>query len=544
MPEKKLLAEALRYGVGSVTLDGLQKELKRQGVLVVDGQATTAAIRDREAFLIRFARDGRGKERPVVPELVEVRPLLGPGGDGSVRLTEEQEACLRRLAGSRDRLNVVDAGQGTGKTTLLEQYAGILLRHQVRTIWLGTTHTAVDELKARGLPAMTLARFLASPPEKAAGSRIILDEASMLAHADAERLCRFAQEQGCRLDLIGDTRQYKSPVAGNTVGLLARFGGVQPITMKKTMRQQGRLKEAMEAIRDGQVLQGHDMLQALGFVQEMPLNQLTQKAADLYLRWSAGGVPVPVISPTHAQADDISAKIREGLKARGDLKGEDRAVRRLVNLNWSPAQLKEARAHGAEGVTLLRYGAYREDTQFLAVGDLVKTTLGGTTKDGKHRLRAGQRYRITGFTPGGDPVLSNGWVVDKDWGGLVQGYVGTGQAAQGITAPRAIVVYGMPSLVATRREGFYVPVSRVRHEVAVLTDSNLALRQAIQRQDSRQTATELLTSPERDKASLKQWLGKHLAYLRRQAAFGSIHEGRPVHRKQERPLGREMDYAR
>ena len=199
-----------------------------------------------------------------------------------------------------------------------------------------------------------------------------------------------------------------------------------------------------------------------------------------------------MISPTHAQADEIASRIRQGLRERGDLKGKDHIVRRLVDLQWSPAQVKEAKEQGAEGVVLSRYAAYREDTQALAVGDLVRTTMGGKTKDGKHRLCNGQRYRIQGFTKAGDPILSNGWVVDRDWGGLVQRYVSTGQGAQGITEKRAIVVYGTPSLVATRQEGFYVPCSRISQELAVLTDSNAALREAIQRQESRKSALELM----------------------------------------------------
>jgi hypothetical protein len=190
--------------------------------------------------------------------------------------------------------------------------------------------------------------------------------------------------------------------------LIGRFTGIEPITMKKTMRQQGRLKEAMEAIREGQVLKGHDMLCELGHVHELPLDQLTQTTADLYLQWSAKGEHVPVISPTHAQADEIASKIREGLRERGDLKGKDHTVRRLVELGWSPAQLKEAREQGAEGVVLTYCAAYREETQTLAVGDLVRTTMGGKTKDGKHRLCNGTRYRIKGFTKKGDPILNNG----------------------------------------------------------------------------------------------------------------------------------------
>jgi conjugative relaxase-like TrwC/TraI family protein len=529
VPEKKLLAEGLRYGVGSVTLDGLKKELKRQGVRVIGGLATTDAIHDQETFLIRFTRDGRGKKRPVVAESVDVGKLLEPAKAGKtpIRLTDEQSAAIAALVGSRDRLNIVDAGQGTGKTTMLEHYGTILARHHVRTTWLGTTHTAVDELKARGLPAMTLASFLASKEEqrKAVGSRIILDEASMLPQGDAYKLFRYAEEHGCRIDLTGDSKQYKSPVGGDTLDLLYRFAGISPITMKKTMRQQGRLKEAMEAIRDGEVLKGHDILQELGMIHEMPLEQLTKRAAELYLEWSAKGEHVPVISPTWAQAGEIAAKIRQGLRERGELAGEEHSVRRLVNLNWSPPQIEDARKHGGGGVTLRQNAAYAEDTLALAEGERVRTTMGGQTKDGKHRIRAGQRYRIAGFTAEGDPMLSNGWVVDKDWGGLAQDYVRTGQGWQGVTAdPRAIVVYGTPSLVATKMDGFYVPASRVRKEVAVLTDSNAALREAIQRQEKRLSATELFASRQQQETPLRQRLGIHLAFMRRLADFARTHE--------------------
>jgi hypothetical protein len=136
-------------------------------------------------------------------------------------------------------------------------------------------------------------------------------------------------------------------------------------------------------------------------------------------------------------------------------------------------------------------------------------------------------------------------VVDKDWGGLVQRYVRTGQGFQGITAdPRAIVVYGTPSLVATRQDGFYVPVSRVRKELAVLTDSNVALREAIQRQESRKSAMELLHPQKRQRVPLRQRLGKHFAYLRRLASFAWTHERRPDDRQRTPPSEREMGYAR
>ncbi len=435
----------------------------------------------------------------------------------------------------------------------------MLAARGVRTTWLGTTHKAVEELTDRNLPAMTLAHFLASPAEQrqAAGSRIILDESSMLSHRDAYRLFMYAKASGCRIDLVGDSKQYRSPAAGAPMELLTRFAGVTPFTMTKTMRQSGRLKQAMELIRDGGrgVLQGHDLLVELGMVHQVSADGLTQRAADLYLewtkvdrgqkkRWAKKSELVPVISPTHAQADEIAEKIRAGLRERGDLKGKERTARRLVNLNWSPAQMRDAREHGAgEGVVLTRYGAYREATQPLAVGDRVRTTMGGTAKDGR-TIRSGRKFQITGFTKSGDPVLTGGITVDKNWGGLVQDYVRTGQGWQGATAKRAIVAYGTPSLVATREEGFYVPVSRVKQEVVVLCDDPAALREAIQRREVRKTATELLAAPPRPPAPQRQRLGRHLAYLRRLAEFSWAHEPRAGERQKTPNLEREASYVR
>lgn len=108
-------------------------------------------------------------------------------------------------------------------------------------------------------------------------------------------------------------------------------------------------------------------------------------------------------------------------------------------------------------MVLAGYVAYREDIVTLAVGDIVQTSMRGKSKDGRHVINAGQRYTIADFTEAGDPVLNNGWVLDKYWGGLMQGYVRTSQGVQGKTALHGIVVYRTSSLVATRQEGFLRP---------------------------------------------------------------------------------------
>ena len=64
--EKKLYETALRHGVGSVTVEGLQAEAVRQGALLKDGQVTTRAVLAEEARVIDFAREGHGTMRPLV----------------------------------------------------------------------------------------------------------------------------------------------------------------------------------------------------------------------------------------------------------------------------------------------------------------------------------------------------------------------------------------------------------------------------------------------------------------------------------------------
>src|SRR5262249_47571114 len=158
---------------------------------------------------------------------------------------------------------------------------------------------------------------------------------------------------------------------------------------------------------------GLDTLTSLGMVHELPHESLGQKAADLYLQWSKEG-EVPVISPTWAQADDIAARIRLGLRARGDLIGPEVTVRKLDNLGWTSAQIKDARQRGVEGVVFRGRYAYTESTQSLAVGDKVRSTMKGRTKDG-NTINSGQQHTIAGFT-NTTIILNNGWEVPKDWG--------------------------------------------------------------------------------------------------------------------------------
>ena len=167
------------------------------------------------------------------------------------------------------------------------------------------------------------------------------------------------------------------------------------------------------------------------------------------------------ISPTHAEGERVTARIRECLKQAGKLSGDEREFVQLKNLQWTEAQRADARNYQSglvvqfhqnvagfrrgERVTVIqgdehgirverendkpallpvdkatRFQVYESRMIALAPGDMVRITQNGFTKD-KRRLNNGDLKQVKGFTADGDIKLANGWVVSKDYGHLTHG---------------------------------------------------------------------------------------------------------------------------
>ena len=97
--ERKLLTEALKRGIGSVTVEGVKRELFKRPLIRGDvagtAMATTDDMRKAEARLIAIAREGRGQCRPLArPD----RPITREW------LKVDQKAAVRHVLGSRDRV--------------------------------------------------------------------------------------------------------------------------------------------------------------------------------------------------------------------------------------------------------------------------------------------------------------------------------------------------------------------------------------------------------------------------------------------------------
>ena len=519
VPERRVLAEALRLGAGTVDVDAVSGEAERQGLRTrtLDGRrlSTTPAVLADERAVLDFAKAGRGAVTPLNAD-------WRPAPDSF--LSEEQTNAVRHLATGRDRLQLLLGGAGTGKTTLMTAAVAAIEAggRQVFT-FAPSAEASRKVLRDEGFSnATTVAELLVNKELQAetAGQVLWIDEASLLGTRQLRRVTDLAARNGSRLILSGDwKRQHGSVTRGGVLGLLDRYAGVTPVEIGTIRRQRGKYKEAIGKIAEGDVLGGFDRLDALGWVRELPDGEREQAVARDYADAVGKQRSAMVLSPTHAEARGLTAAIRTELKGRGLIDGEERNVRTLIPRHLTaaekadPAFLRDgdvvvfqqhAKGYrkgervaidGAPPPELVaqatRFAVFRPATLPLAAGDRIRLAAGGRTADGAHRLNNGGVFTLAGFTDAGDLKLSNGWTLPADYGHLAHGFVSTSHASQGRTVDHVFVAESSESFGAAGREQFYVSASRGRKSATVYTDEKDALREAIRRSSAKVAASDL-----------------------------------------------------
>jgi hypothetical protein len=325
--------------------------------------------------------------------------------------------------------------------------------------------------------------------------------------------------------------------------------GLKVAEVTEILRQKGDYKKAAEALSEGRTAEAFEQLDKLGWVKEVADADRDQQLAAAYLaavseKKRNGKKSALVVSPTHAEANRITDAIRAGLKTQGKL-GKERIVTAWTPAHLSDAQKADATEHepgyllqfhqnatgykkgsrlmvgdGTPPPTKLaeRFEVYRPTQLALAVGDRVRVTAGGKSKDGK-RLSNGSLLTIEGFTKRGDIIVNQGWVIDRDFGHLTHGYVVTSHASQGVTVDKVFVGMSSESFPATYQRTAYVAITRGREQAQVFTDDRHELLKAISRPDDPMSATQLAESMP-PKPQVRNGLMKRLAFARGIGVFG------------------------
>ncbi len=568
VPERKLVTEALKRGLGSVTVDDVTREVHERPLIrsKVDGRemATTKEMLALESRLIDFARDGRGRCRPLGdPDRPCSRDWFNEG----------QKAAVAHVLSSRDRVMIIRGVAGTGKTTLEQEIGEALAETGKPVVALAQSVKASREVlrdEAGFKTADTVARFLKDKDmqESARGGVVLVDEASMLGTRDMLRVFDAAENVGARVILVGDRRQHRSVTAGEPLKLLEEKAGLRVAQVTDILRQKGDYKKVAQALSEGRVGHAFDQLEAMGWIKQVPDADRYEQLANAYLSAIAemkkDGKPKSalVVSPTHAEADRITQAIRVGLKEENKL-GKERIVQ-----VWTPTRLTDDQktdateydagdliqfhqnapgfkkgdrlivSDGSSPPTNLanRFEVYRPVKLALGVGDRVRVTAGGKTKDGEHRMSNGSLLTVQGFTRRGDIIVDHGWVIDRDFGHLTHGYVVTSHASQGVTVDKVFVGVSNESLPATYERTAYVALTRGREQAVIYTDDKNDLLSAIKRTDEPLSATELAESPQRP--------AKRLGFFRTHSLSGGLDNTTQPTIGSEITLDRGMDHVR
>lgn len=265
--EKRLLAEALRRGLGAVTVADVRREYDSRSLIVQERHVRrlvpTQPVLDEEERLVAYARAGRGRYRPLGPaERTMARDWLNAG----------QQRAVRHIFSSRDAVILVRGVAGTGKTTLMQEAVEGIREGGHEVVILAPSATASrDVLAAEGFDAETVAMFLRSEElqERARGQVIWIDEAGLLGSQDMARLFQLAGRLQARVVLMGDRYQHGSVARGAALKLLEAEAGLPVAVVTQIMRQQGAYRQAVHLLSAGRAAEGFDALDKLGWIQEV-----------------------------------------------------------------------------------------------------------------------------------------------------------------------------------------------------------------------------------------------------------------------------------
>lgn len=523
VPERTLIAEALKCGIGDVTLDGVRKEIDRQGLITAtrNGQVmvTTREVLGEEKRMLDFAREGRGACRPLASSVHVIQRDW---------LNHDQRSAVRHVLSSRDRVILIRGAAGVGKTSAMQEAVEAIEQNGTQVFTFAPSADASrGVLRDKGFDsADTVATLLVDEriQQQLASQVIWIDEAGILGSRSMSHVFELADRLDCRVILQGDIAQHRSVERGMPLKLLEDRAGLRPARINEILRQTGAYKEAVRALSDGRVVEGFDRLDDLGWVKEVPTDERYRMMADDYISTIDAGRSCLVVSPTHSEGRKITQEIRQQLRSKGKLGTEEHKFATLANTGLTTAQRRDPLQFGQDDVIVFhqnakggyrrgqrvkasgqsalplgeaeRFQVYRQGEINLSAGDVIRITKNGTTADKKHGLNNGMRYAVKGFTSGGDIILDNNWVVAKDFGHIALGYCVTSMASQGKDFNTVLVGQSYESFPASSTEQFYVSASRGQKACRIYCDNKEELRDAVSRSEDRLSATELVSPAE------------------------------------------------
>jgi conjugative relaxase-like TrwC/TraI family protein len=523
-PEHRILEAALVKGRGQLDLAQLKEKLAADDHLVrVGSEYSTRHILSRELALIRTVNAGIEAVAPVTRHY-EAPAYLG----------HDQRKAVAHVLTSPDRVTGFRGLAGSGKSTALAELAHALHRQGFEAVFCAPTASAADTLRRDGLEdAMTLERFysdLHTRSRLSPRSVVVLDEAGAVGLESMAKLFDLAERKDFRVVLCGDTGQHSSVSRGDALRILEQYSGYRFSELTTIRRQKpAAFRQVVELAAAKQTDKAFAKLLELGAVTEALTDdgQLYQRAADAYLSATKQGRSALLVSPTWAEIESVTDKVRDTLKAQGVLGQHEEAVAVFDSLSWTEAQKKNAsqfvpgqrlrfvrqtkhfdRGDTVEVVATVENGlrvrrADGVEVNFVPASAAASFDVGEARElkvspgdwlllqanQGKDFIN-GERVQVQEIQ-NGRIALADGRSLPAGFNAFTHGYAVTSHSSQSKTVDEVLLVASSRSFGAVNREQFYVSISRGRERVHVFTDDADLLARRVTDSHTRKAAVEL-----------------------------------------------------
>jgi conjugative relaxase-like TrwC/TraI family protein len=407
---------------------------------------STAGLLACELELVTRAQARQHDHVAVVPE-----PLLGQVLDRYPELDPDQHAMVAHVCSSGHGVDVVVGKAGTGKTRALAVAREAYEAAGVEVLGVAPTAAAARQLHhGAGINACTVDRLLVEVEHGnrtlSPGGVIVVDEAGMCSTRKRLALQQVADEAGCKILDVGDHRQIPSVDVGGAHLVLAETLGAVTLGVDHRFKLPA-LRDAAELIRDGQPEVGIEVLRELGMVHEHDdAHDVRAAMVDRWLELRDAGADVTMLGSENAVVDELNARARHALVARGEV---DRRGRRYVSHDRT-REIELSRGDRVRlGHNTLIPGPNRGGVKLFNGMEAI------VVKTSRHGLVV--RLDDDHVPEGGPQVLElPGWYAGAH---VDHGYACTADKAQGITVDHVLFA---PS-AATANERAYVALSRGRY---------------------------------------------------------------------------------
>ena len=525
--ERLILRDALRRGMGEVTLGEIQAEFNErrqagefrsvQGEKYSSGRSfTTPQMIAHERANVQHVLDGQGKAKPFLSGEKAERQA----GNREF-LNESQKTAIVQVLTSGDRVQGLQGMAGTGKTTVLESIRKGAEEGGYRVEGFAPTSRAAGQLREAGIEAGTLQSFLMrkdqNEPEKKREPRLyMLDESSLASSVQMRSFLEKTKPED-RVLVIGDTRQHQGVDAGRPFEQMQE-AGMQTAKLDRIMRQKDpELLKAVQHLAQNETEKGIAMLGQQGRVTQIP--SALDRVAAIAKDYVADPANTVIVSPDNKSRQQINEAVRgemlkngmlsdnvrafQTLSQRSDMTGADRTWAGLYKegdiVQYTRGSQEEGIKKGNFGVIrsadqsanrltvelqdgssvnydprrLYGVNVYQERTREFATGDRLQFS--GLNK--KLEIANRDMGTITGIHKNEITVLMDGkkprsiTLDTNEFRQFDHGYAVTSHSSQGLTATRVLAnmdTESARSLINTRLA--YVAISRASEDARIYTN--------------------------------------------------------------------------